>query len=491
LQGLGSFAAPAVPIEITSVYGSGGATITFLPFEGTPSGVGGSSEPPAPFSFQPSAGGPPIVGDWNDRPAGVLTINKSGDLVVGSSGDAATGRNPAITRAALVTLLAPFFRSEFTQGVPVTTMTLPDGTPITTRAPGASGSTPAGIADADLLKKFFAFDPASMKGVFQAVGDWTGNAEAPSQPALQSTITFNQNTLTLTELYSPFRVVTDTGTTGVTPVVPEVPVVPIVVVPVVPVVPIVVVPVVPDPGQVLPLATQTNQQLGISAENTLSMFAVPMIIKSEAGNTLKITSASITGDIAGTVLQASATDPTVATLTGVSGTLFDAGLGALPSSGTNRATHLVWGAPSVAFPGSGTFMYNFVSTTSPTYGNGATAAGTLTGSVVINFGTLRAGVEMSVAMPDQTFTIRPAGGTATIGSSASAGMPLTSLGLTRGFSASGPFTLSSNPVTCGGSACMTRLEGRLLGDNAAFTGVVFRTELNGGNSLSGAGVGKR
>jgi len=465
----------------------------------------------------------------------VLIANEPGAQKVtplsGMTGASSVGSNPAIAADALRQFFD--FDPRYAAGVFVGDMTGSGASPMTGREARSAGASP-GISANSALADFFAFDPAYSGGVAVAVaelhpgvsilvGTQTLNAplfssaansgasgaagsSGPANPPSGNPIVNNTaggstggNTLVVTtggptpgnsgtggliELPPPPLIVgtpqttspggsstvgttggTTTGSGGTTNVT--------------------------SPAQILALGTQTNQQVGISTEHGMAMLAIPTAVTSGSANTLRVGDGSADDDFAGTVVQARTINPTVASITDVSGNIF-AFIGGLPSSGANRAAHLVWGAPSAAFPASGTFTYNFVASTSPTYGNGATAPGTMSGSVVINFASLRAGVQMTVAMPDQIFTIQPRGGIGNIASGATtAGFSLSALRGGHGFSGQGPYTTSSVPATCGGGACMTSVEGRLLGTNAAFTSVLFRTELTNGNSVSGAALGQR
>jgi len=82
------------------------------------------------------------------------------------------------------------------------------------------------------------------------------------------------------------------------------------------------------------------------------------------------------------------------------------------SGGIDSGIHTVFGTPTPAaqIPATGTFTYNFIATTPPTYSNGSTAPGTLTGSAVVAFASLKVGVAMTATMPNQVFTIQTVNG---------------------------------------------------------------------------------
>jgi hypothetical protein len=139
--------------------------------------------------------------------------------------------------------------------------------------------------------------------------------------------------------------------------------------------------------------------------------------------------------------------------------------------------------PIAEVPTTGTFTYNFVATTSPTFSNGSTAPGTLTGSAVVDFASLRVGIGMTAAMPTEVFTIQTPGGTANPGASTVrilAGQPR--------YIGNGSYTTS--PTTCP-SGCSTLIGGQFYGANAGFASVLFNTNLPGLRTLNGAALGKR
>ena len=68
--------------------------------------------------------------------------------------------------------------------------------------------------------------------------------------------------------------------------------------------------------------------------------------------------------------------------------------------GPNQGLHYVIGTPTASMPQSGTASYSLLGATSPTYFDGSTAPGTLTGNLSVDFGRLTVGVALNAAMPD-------------------------------------------------------------------------------------------
>ena len=157
------------------------------------------------------------------------------------------------------------------------------------------------------------------------------------------------------------------------------------------------------------------------------------------------------------------------------------------AQGVNSGRHIVFGAPVPpgTFPTVGTFTYNFVATTSPTYSFGTTTPGTLTGSAAVDFATLRVGVGMTATMPDQTYSIQTPGGTANPAlSPVTVAKPGSEEPSHFGF---GRFTTS--PVFCA-RGCDTRITGHFYGAGAAFTSILFTVNTNNA-VLNGAALGQR
>jgi hypothetical protein len=184
----------------------------------------------------------------------------------------------------------------------------------------------------------------------------------------------------------------------------------------------------------------------------------------------------------GGVMQAQQINPSIGRIVNATGTRFGV---PWSSGGINSGIHTVFGVPTplAQMPATGTFTYNFIATTSPTYSDGATAPGRLTGSAVVDFTSLKVGVAMTATMPNEVFTIQTPGGTANPASS-TVRIPTTS----ASHIGSGRFTTS--PTTCP-TGCTTLIGGVFFGANALFTSVLFNTSLPGLRSLSGAALSQK
>jgi hypothetical protein len=66
----------------------------------------------------------------------------------------------------------------------------------------------------------------------------------------------------------------------------------------------------------------------------------------------------------------------------------------------NQGLHYVVGVPTATMPMVGTATYSLLGATQPTYVDGSSAPGRLTGGLTVDFGQLVVGVNLNVAMPD-------------------------------------------------------------------------------------------
>jgi len=66
----------------------------------------------------------------------------------------------------------------------------------------------------------------------------------------------------------------------------------------------------------------------------------------------------------------------------------------------NQGLHYVVGVPTATMPMIGTATYSLLGATQPTYVDGSSAPGRLTGGLTVDFGQLVVGVNLNVAMPD-------------------------------------------------------------------------------------------
>jgi len=111
--------------------------------------------------------------------------------------------------------------------------------------------------------------------------------------------------------------------------------------------------------------------------------------------------------------------------------------------------------------------------------------GTLTGSAVVDFTSLKVGVAMTATMPDQTYTIQTPGGTANPAASTMEIRQFLGQPIHRGV---GSYTTS--PVRCP-AGCTTTIGGNFYGVGGTFTSILFATSLGGGVNLNGAALGQR
>lgn len=126
----------------------------------------------------------------------------------------------------------------------------------------------------------------------------------------------------------------------------------------------------------------------------------------------------------------------------------------------NQGLHYVVGTPTASMPLSGTASYALLGATKPTYIDGSTSPGTLTGSLSVDFGRLTVGVALNVAMPDNTYAI---GGDALIQSGSPVFIGVAGQNLT---------------ITGGGcfSGCSTRVEGFFAGTSAERAGLGYEIQ---------------
>jgi hypothetical protein len=135
--------------------------------------------------------------------------------------------------------------------------------------------------------------------------------------------------------------------------------------------------------------------------------------------------------------------------------------------------------PEGSLPGSGTATFNLVGATKPTFGDGASAPGTFTGSAAVQWGgataNTRVGVNFTVAMPgDATYTIVSAGGLANPAIS-----DIRLIGTAQGgpsqFSGAAA-TTSSGRGCSGGGQCFTDVNGFFAGPNAERIGLSYKIQ---------------
>jgi hypothetical protein len=162
-----------------------------------------------------------------------------------------------------------------------------------------------------------------------------------------------------------------------------------------------------------------------------------------------------------------------------------AGVGPL-ALGPNQGFHYVVGAatPAAGMPASGTATFTLMGATKPTFGDGALAPGTFTGSMAVQWGgaaATKVGIDFNITMPgDASYRLMSAGGVATPGTS------LISTSLASGSAFSGPanVTVTGTGRACPG-ACSGNVNGFFAGPSAERAGAVYMIGL-GGTGIQGA-----
>jgi hypothetical protein len=140
---------------------------------------------------------------------------------------------------------------------------------------------------------------------------------------------------------------------------------------------------------------------------------------------------------------------------------------------SDKGLHYVVGIPTPSMP-TGTANYTLLGATQPTYVDGRTAPGTLTGSLAVDFGALTVATNLNVTMPDASFSIR--------------GDSLITSG-TAFFVGNGQTVL-----TCagGGSGCSATVNGFFSGSSAERAGLGYHvSDFLGGNVIGAAAFQKQ
>lgn len=138
--------------------------------------------------------------------------------------------------------------------------------------------------------------------------------------------------------------------------------------------------------------------------------------------------------------------------------------------GSNQGFHYVVGSPTASMPTIGTASYTLIGATKPTYVDGLNAPGTLSGSLSVDFGQLTVGVNLNVAMPDNSFNI---GGSAFIGR------------LGPSFSGDSGQSLTVSGTDCG-SGCSAFVSGFFAGASAERAGLGYHIGTGSGRNVIGA-----
>ena len=152
-----------------------------------------------------------------------------------------------------------------------------------------------------------------------------------------------------------------------------------------------------------------------------------------------------------------------------------------------QSLHYLIGVPATALPTSGTFMYNQVSTTSPTVGGANAQAGVFTGALGVSFGagnTTKVGLNGNVAINGGAYLFSTTGGaanpntsTVTLDSNSRFAADL------RALSSS-----SAGPLNCQGTTCTAQVSGGLFGPGGQTAGFTYRIENNGSITINGVTV---
>lgn len=157
----------------------------------------------------------------------------------------------------------------------------------------------------------------------------------------------------------------------------------------------------------------------------------------------------------------------------------------------NQGLHYVVGAetPVGSLPLSGTATFSLLGATRPTWGDGALAPGTFTGSMAVQWGgasSTMVGANFSVAMPgDATYSIVTNGGLANPAAS--------EIAIVAGTARFSGFLQAPNP---GGRAqysafCDARVSGFFAGPAAERAGIAYTVGLGGSTAISGAAAFKK
>jgi hypothetical protein len=139
----------------------------------------------------------------------------------------------------------------------------------------------------------------------------------------------------------------------------------------------------------------------------------------------------------------------------------------------DQGLHYAVGTPTPSMPPTGTANYTLLGATQPTYIDGRTGPGTLTGNLAVNFGALSVTTNLNVTMPDASYSIRGdsiiSGGTAFF------------------------FGDTSGSLSCtGGSGCTARVDGFFAGASAERAGLGYHvSDFIGGDIVGAAAFQKQ
>ncbi len=153
--------------------------------------------------------------------------------------------------------------------------------------------------------------------------------------------------------------------------------------------------------------------------------------------------------------------------------------------GAEQGRHYVLGQPSASLPATGTATYNLLGATSPTFADGASAAGTVTSATLaVAWG----GRDSSAVALDMALTM-PGDGSYRVTTQAGSEM-ITSAAKFLDFATPVSVTAGTGRACNGGSACQATINGFFAGDNGARAGLAYRITSGGGpvtgNDILGA-----
>jgi hypothetical protein len=152
-----------------------------------------------------------------------------------------------------------------------------------------------------------------------------------------------------------------------------------------------------------------------------------------------------------------------------------------------QSLHYLIGVPATALPTSGTFLYNQVSTTSPTLGGANSAVGVFTGALGVTFGagnTTKVGLNGNVAINGSTYLFSTNGGaanpnTSTITLNANSRFAADLRALSSG---------TSGPLNCYTATCTAQVSGGLFGPGGQTAGFTYQIGNNGSITINGVTV---
>ena len=151
----------------------------------------------------------------------------------------------------------------------------------------------------------------------------------------------------------------------------------------------------------------------------------------------------------------------------------------------NQGLHYVLGQPSASLPATGTATYNLLGATSPTFADGASAAGTVTSaSLAVTWG----GATGSAVALDMALTM-PSDGSYRVTTPAGSVM-ITNAAKFQDFTTPVSVTAGTGRACSGSGTCQATINGFFAGDNGARAGLAYRINSSGGpksaNDILGA-----